>query len=171
MTVSLPEIIRARAMLNAAPPSTMVPLQLHGETQVKFRSLAKVFIPPSPFPCSPPPRAPPNQRLDTHQIPTADQIGNIQIQRTLRLATTRHQLLHRLQRAHDAVSRRPARLEQIEADLAGGEGDVGVDGGREEGADGWGGGIVGGEGEGEGEEAAWEFAVSEVGGLSEMRHR
>ncbi len=78
------------------------------------------------------PRIKPHQTLRRHAIPLPQQNRNINIQRTIRLPSRAQKLLHSFQRTHDTVSRRPGSLEQVEADLAGFEADVGVaDGGLE----------------------------------------
>lgn len=101
------------------------------------------------------PRHQPNQSLRSHQIPRPQQLRQINIQRTIRLPSRPHQLLHRLQRTHDPIRRRPRSLQQIETDLSSLEVDVGVAAGGEEMDGGWGGRIVGGNGDGEVEETAW----------------
>lgn len=109
---------------------------------------------PSRRPHSIHPRVQPHQSLRAHQIPLAHELRNVQIQRTVRFTASTQKLLHGFQRADDAVRGRPGRLEQVEADLAGGEGDVGVAAGRLEGYLRRRVGVCLGDGEGEGEDAA-----------------
>jgi hypothetical protein len=49
----------------------------------------------------------PHQRLRSDQIPTPQQLRNVDIQWAVRLASRAQQLLNRLERADDAVGRRP----------------------------------------------------------------
>jgi len=99
-------------------------------------------------------RIKPDQGLGTHIILLPEQLRDIHIQRAVRLSA-RQQLMYARHGGRDGVCRRPRRLEQIEADLAGLEVDVGVaDGGDE--ADGGRGVRVGGWNvDVEGPAAAW----------------
>jgi len=78
------------------------------------------------------PSVQPDQTLRAHQIPFPQQLGNIQVQRAVRLASGAEQLLNRFQRAHKPIRRRPRALQQIQTDLARLEVDVRVAEGRRE---------------------------------------
>ena len=106
----------------------------------------------------------PHQPLRAHQIPLAHQLRNVQIQRTVRFASSTQQLLHSFQRTHNPVRGRPGGFEQVEADFAGGERDVWVTAGRFEGYLRRRVGVCEGEGEVQGECAACEGE----GGLDEV---
>ena len=115
-----------------------------------------IHPPPSPHPLpSKHPRKKPHQPLRAHKIPLPNQLRHVQIQRTVRLAAIRHELLDRLQRAHHTIRRSPFIFQQVQADLAGREGDVRVNTGGLEADGGRGGGVGGGEGDLEVEGAAW----------------
>lgn len=122
-------------------------------------SLPPTLPPPSSLNSTPSPNAriKPHQPLRPNPIPIPNQPRQIQIQRTIHLPPARQQELHGFQRRHETVSRRPGgRREEVQADFAGAEGDVGVAAGGAEGYCWWEVGVGWWEGEGECEEAAWE---------------
>lgn len=90
-----------------------------------------------PQPSPPPPVIPlrhrikPNQRLGPDIIPNPEHLRNIHIERTIGLRAGQ-QLVHARHGGGNRVRRRPARLQQVEADLARLEVDVGVADGRYE---------------------------------------
>ena len=73
----------------------------------------------------------PNQRLCAHIIALSKQLRDVDVQRAVWLSTGQ-QLVYARHGRRDGVCGRPARLEQVEADLARLEVDVGVADGREE---------------------------------------
>lgn len=104
---------------------------------------------PLPLPIKPLTNSiPPNQTPRPNIIARPKQLRNIHIQRTVRLRTS-EQLVYARHRARNGIRRRPSRLEQVEADLAGFEIDVGVADGRYEADGGWREGILRGDRDGE----------------------
>jgi hypothetical protein len=91
-------------------------------------------MPSLPPPCALPPLrlgVESDQSLGAHIILLPHELGNIDIQGTVRLGA-RQQLMYARHGGRDGVGWGPRRLEQIEADLAGLEVDVGVADGRDE---------------------------------------
>lgn len=104
----------------------------------------------------------PNQTSSPNLVARPKQLRNIHIERTVRLSTSK-QLVYTRQSRRDSIRGCPSGLEQIEADLARLEIDVGVADRCYE-ADGrWREGVGGGDRDGKEPAAVWEVLASECG--------